>query len=81
MSGSAAVAVPIVEFIADDELPPSHDWAIICRPGSCVLVIKHTKVTPLNLSAALGAMAARGASQRAPALLEHARDQRVGSHG
>lgn len=81
MSGPAALATPTVEFVADDELPPAHDWAIICRPGSCVLVIKHTKVTPLNLSAALGAMTARRESQLAPAPPGHARDPRVGSHG
>lgn len=78
MSGPAAL---VVEFIADDELPPAHDWAVITRPSGYVLVIKYTKVTPRNLSIALGVMAARGASQLAPALLEYARDQRVGSHG
>lgn len=81
MSGPAALAAIVVKFVADDELPPAHDWVIICRPSGYVLAIKHTKVTPRNLSAALGALAARGASQLAPTLLEHALDRRVGSRG
>lgn len=82
MSGLSALAAPTaVEFIADDELPPAHDWAIICRPSGYVLVIKHTKVTPRNLSEALDVMSARRASQLVPALLERARDPRVDSRG
>ena len=82
MFGPEGIAAPTsVEFIADDELPPAHDWAIICRPSGYVLVIKHTKVTPRNLSVALGVMAARQASQLAPTLLERARDPRVGNRG
>lgn len=82
MSGPAAIAAPVtVEFVADDELPPAHDWAIVCRPSGYVLVIKYTKVTPRNLSVALGVMVARRASQLAPTLLARARDPHVGSHG
>lgn len=81
MSGPAAVAAPTVEFVAEDELPPAHDWAIICRPSGYVLVIKHTRVTPRNLSLALEVMSMRLASQLAPALLEGARDPRVDSRG
>ena len=82
MSGPAAIAAPAtVEFVADDELPPTHDWAIICRPSGYVLVIKYTKVTPRNLSAALGVMSTRLASQLAPALREPARDPHAGSRG
>lgn len=81
MPGPAAPAAPVVKFVADDELPPAHDWAIICRPSGYVLVIKQTKVTPRNLSVALEAMAERGASRPVPALLEPVRDLRTGTHG
>jgi len=81
MSGLSAIAAPTVEYVADDELPPAHDWAIICRPSGYVLVIKYSKVTPRNLSTAMGVMAARLASQLTPGLLEHAPDQRPGIRG
>ncbi len=82
MFGPEGIDAPTtVEYVADDELPPAHDWAIICRPSGYVLVIKYTKVTPRNLSIALGVMSARLASQLAPVLLEDARDPRVDSRG
>lgn len=81
MSGPAAIAAPTVEFVADDELPPAQDWAIICRPSSCVLVIKHTKVTPRNLTAALGVMARRQESLLAQAHHEHVRGPHADSRG
>lgn len=82
MSGPAAFAAPTtVEFIADDELPPAHDWAIICRPSGYVLVIKHTRVTPRNLAEALGVMSTRLASQLVLSPLEDAQDPRTGSRG